>query len=76
MSTARKLTKKKKPAAQKKAVGAETVTALLKSLKPHPEVPLEITFKQARAMHVIAPRHKISIATRKLGRKYQVWRLQ
>jgi hypothetical protein len=70
-----KAIKKKKPASEK--IGnSESVTTLLKSLKPHPEGPLEVTFKQVRSMHVIAPRHKMSIASRKQGRKYLVWRLQ
>jgi len=69
-------TTKKKPTASEKAGGAESVTALLKSLKPHPEGPVEVSFKQVRSMHVIAPRHSISIASRKHGRKYLVWRLQ
>lgn len=70
----RKTAKKKKPAPD--AAGSESVTTLLKNLKPHPEKPVEVTFKQVRSMHVIAPRHNISIAARKHGRKYQVWRLQ
>lgn len=77
MPLSNKTKKKKKPAvATDKAANAESITSLLKGLKPHSEAPLELSFKQVRSMHVIAPRHNISIAARKLGRKYLVWRLQ
>lgn len=77
-SSTKKLAKKKLAKKKPASAVAGTVTEILQSLVPHSAEGVFCTTKQVRAMHVISPRHGISIATRKTdtGKGYLVWRLK
>ena len=54
---------------------------IIRSLQPNPVAPVVVNSKMARTLHVMAFRHNMTLAVRRVGKpgpraKYKVWLLE